>query len=173
MKYRSIYIYDWNQLGMYKRILGYDKTFQVTSVADMVRDVLSYAGQNVRVDLTLGGDGARNYQSVGAGFVGDSTGDRSLQLDSKDNLKGAAALWLPRLTPIVYGVKLDGVKKNSYRLLAAVAQVFPCIPIHSDTAMAIYYGPGATSARLTRRRKTSVKIIPGVVPGGLKALDRK
>jgi hypothetical protein len=62
----------------------------VVSVQDMVDKVIARAGSNKIRSLFIGGHGSSGYQSIGAGPHWDSSGDRSLQIDSATGrLKGS------------------------------------------------------------------------------------
>jgi hypothetical protein len=54
----------------------------VISVQDMVDKVLARIGDNPIRSLFVGGHGAPGYQSIGAGPNWDTTGDKSLQINS-------------------------------------------------------------------------------------------
>ena len=54
----------------------------VVSVQDMVDKVIARVGSNKIRSLFIGGHGAPGYQSIGAGPGWDTSGERSLQIDS-------------------------------------------------------------------------------------------
>ena len=131
----------WKKIGMDNPGYVADGLIRVKSVSDMVTKVLAVVGnQRERVNIFFNGAGSVNYQSVGAGAIQDSSGDRSLQVDSNGELNPASKIWLPRLMGRVRSIYLLGVdnKANlssvhsnaSNPLLIAVANILNGVQIH-------------------------------------------
>jgi hypothetical protein len=88
-------------VGAYERSLLGGTVVSVTSVVDMVTKVMAAAGSEKIYNLLILGHGGAAYQAVGAGTLGDTTGDYSLQVDSfGGSLAGSAKAWLPKLAPL-------------------------------------------------------------------------
>jgi hypothetical protein len=146
----SIYVYDSNQWGWLG--LAYDKSFQVSSVSDMVEKVLQITkNEQYRSHLLLGGSGRANFQSVGTGENSDQTGDRSLQLNGNGDLLGSAGVWLPKLSGQIYKLHLLGVDdeaNKSFELMLAVAKVLGVgVEIYGRNSLVKYYGDRSESVR--------------------------
>jgi len=143
MAIAKLAIYDEGQsLGFWKGIgfdtPGYetDSSIRVKNIPDMVTKVLAAIGsQRERVEIFLRGVGSVNYQSIGAGVIEDSSGSRSLQVDSQGKLNQTAKIWLPRLVGRTRGIYLLGVDNKydvaSQPLFIALANLLPGIQIHN------------------------------------------
>ncbi|MBS1796319.1 MAG: hypothetical protein JSS81_20885 [Acidobacteria bacterium] len=133
----SIYIYDSNQWGLFG--LAYDRSFQVGSVAEMVKNVLSVTeNEKYRSHLVLAGGGGANYQSVGAGANPDPGGDRSLQLNEHGGLLGSAAYWIPRLAGQIYKLHLLGITNEAAESMPLVMRLGTILGVGVE----IYYRNG-------------------------------
>lgn len=87
--------------GAYERSLLGGSVVTVTSVVDMVTKVIAAAGSDKIYNLLILGHGGAAYQAVGAGTLGDSTGDYSIQVDAfGGGLSGSAKTWLPKLASL-------------------------------------------------------------------------
>jgi hypothetical protein len=111
---------------------------EVTSVSDMVTKVLARLGSTRGIqNLFIGGHGAPSYQGIGSGTSWDTTGAKSLQLDTTGHLLGPAGGWLPRLArKFASGaiVTLGGCQVGKDpRLLQEVSRVLGGVPVQAGT----------------------------------------
>ena len=134
-----INFYENNQLGIYGLITG--NLVRVNSVAEMVEYVLN-VGESC--ELFLFGNGAENYQSIGAGANIDNSGDRSLQLDANGKLLGSAAIWLPKMSKYVQKIHLKGLDTENSKSTMLMLEVGKALGIgtwvYGNHSLLIYKG---------------------------------
>ena len=189
MAISNLEIFDEGQsLGFWKKIgmdnPGYvaDGLIRVKSVPDMVTKVLAAVGnQRERVNIFFNGIGSVNYQSVGAGAIQDTSGDRSLQVDSNGELNPAGKIWLPRLMGRVRSLYLLGVdnKANlnsvhsnaSNPLLIAIANLLTGVQIHDRFGDGNHIIDFGESGRQPTRLRTPLE--RQRLRDSLKKLDRR
>lgn len=147
----------------------------VSGVQDMVDKVLRRVGDNWIRSLFIGGHGSPGYQSIGAGPNWDSTGDRSLQIDSSTNgLKGNSAHHLARLNRkfsydavVTLGGCQTGQGDAGKTLLKELSRILG-VPVEAGTANQRPFVPGMEGSvnRCTSSECTSLPSTWWGSPGG-------
>jgi hypothetical protein len=158
--------WSWNVADLFQRhkamfIPGL-KSCAVSSVKDMVSQVLKTAGGNKIERLIIAGHGAPAFQSVGCGQKGDTSGDRSLQLSgTKGKLLGDAASAIPKLAGrftnngivTLSGCQVAGEETHYYSGVA--------VPVHGpDLLRAVSRALGGISVEAGTFYQNTLSLIP-------------
>ena len=124
---------------------------KVVSVADMANKVLAVTSSGRKIEnLFIGGHGSPGFQSLGCGSGADSTGAKSLQVDSGTGaLLGTAGVELGRIRPyfnktaiVTLGGCEVGAGSEGPALLKAVSAALGGIRVQAGTADQRPFLPG-------------------------------